>query len=214
MQKIPKSRKALFILFTFPLLLFFNSVVYSAIIIDHTCTDISLIPENWLEQAKRLTIHYAHTSHGSQITSGVLNLESQYPNYSIAIRVADSEGLPPTENPLALLIYDGNPPETYIDPNDYWLTEDGQNRTRAVANTGNYDFSMWSWCGQVSGEDEDYIQTYLDTLDMFERDYPSMRFIYMTGHLDGTETGTLHARNEQIRNIAGQMIKYFLILLI
>ena len=69
-----------------------------------------------------------------------------------------------------------------------------------MANTGNYDFSMWSWCGQVSGEDEDYIQTYLDTLDMFERDYPSMRFIYMTGHLDGTEsTGTLHARNEQIR---------------
>ena len=99
----------------------------AAITIDHTCTDISLIPENWLEQAKRLTIHYAHTSHGSQITSGVLNLESQYPiNYSIAIRVSGSKGLPPTENPLALLIYDGNPPETYIDPNDYWLTEDGQ----------------------------------------------------------------------------------------
>ena len=56
------------------------------IIIDHTCTDLSQIPDYWLDQAKQLTIHYAHTSHGSQINSGILNLESQDPKYSIAIR--------------------------------------------------------------------------------------------------------------------------------
>ena len=33
------------------------------IIIDHTCTDMSQIPADWLEKAKQLTLHYAHTSH-------------------------------------------------------------------------------------------------------------------------------------------------------
>ena len=52
------------------------------IIIDHTCTDLSQIPEYWLEQAKSLTLHYAHTSHGSQITSGISNIESQNSIYN------------------------------------------------------------------------------------------------------------------------------------
>ena len=172
-----------------------------AIIIDHTCTDLSKIPAYWLEQAKALTLHYAHTSHGSQINSGVLNLESQNPKYSVAIRTSTTAGLPPQEDPPALRIYDGNPPETYIEPGDYWSTEEGRNRTRAVANTGDYGFSMWSWCGQVSSASESYIQNYLDTLNQFESEYPGMNFIYMTGHLDGTgSSGTLHTRNEQIRN--------------
>ena len=171
-----------------------------AIIIDHTCTDINQIPTYWLEKAKDLALHYAHTSHGSQVNTGILNLESQNPFYSVAVRVGSTAGLPPIEDPPALRIYDGNPPETYIEPNDYWDGISGQNRTRAVANTGDYDFSMWSWCGQVSGGTESYIQSYLVTLNQFETEYPAMRFIYMTGHLDGSRSyGNLHLRNEQIR---------------
>ena len=169
-----------------------------AIIIDHTCTDTSIIPATWLEKAKLLTLHYAHTSHGSQIISGIMNLEAVTPTYSAAVRNSSSEGLPPTEDPPAIRIYDGNPPETYITPEDYWDGGIGQTRTRAVASTGSYDFSMWSWCGQVSSAAESYIQDYLDTINMFESEFPQMRFIYMTGHLDGTGTGgNLHARNKR-----------------
>ena len=175
-------------------------VFADGIIIDHTCTDLSQIPDSWLEQAKSLTLHYAHTSHGSQVTSGISNLESLYSKYSVAIRVSSSAGLPPAENPPALRIYDGNPPETYIAPDDYWDGVSGRDRTRTVANTGDYNFSMWSWCGQVSGANQSYIQNYLDTMAQFEVEYPNMRFIYMTGHLDGTSSsGNLHVRNEQIR---------------
>jgi len=173
----------------------------NAIIIDHTCIDVDLIPDYWIEQAKLLTLHYAHTSHGSQITSGSLNFESQNSKYSVAIRQSTTTSLPPEENPLALRIYDGNPPETCITPENYWSTEDGRSRTRAVANTGDYNFSMWAWCGQVSSALESYIQEYLETLNTFEQEYPNIRFIYMTGHLDGTRsTGNLHLHNEQIRN--------------
>ncbi len=38
-------------------------------------------------------------------------------------------------------------------------------------------------------------------MDGLEADYPSITFVYMTGHLNGTgEAGNLHARNNQIRD--------------
>ncbi len=174
-----------------------------AIIIDHNCTDLDAIPAYWLEQAKNLTFHYAHTSHGSQVVSGVLNLESLHAEYSIAVRQSSSEGLPAEETPPALRMYDGNPPETYIEPGDYWDGETGKNRTRMVAATGNYDFSMWSWCGQQSSNSEATTRRYLDTMADFEDEFPEMRFILMTGHTDGSyETGNLNLRNQQVRDFA------------
>ena len=45
------------------------------IIIDHTCTDIAAIPQEWIEEAKQtLHIGYGHTSHGSQLTNGMTGL--------------------------------------------------------------------------------------------------------------------------------------------
>jgi parallel beta-helix repeat protein len=185
----------------FAMLTAMPAVHAEAIIIDHTCTNLSQIPDYWLDKAKNLTIHYAHTSHGGQITSGVEKLETIYYIYSFARRVSGTDGLPPIEDPPALRMYDGNPPETYISPDDYWYRQNGTNRTRAVADTGNYNFSMWSWCGQVSGASEAYIQDYFGTLNQFESEYPDMKFIYMTGHTDGTgETGNLNVRNNQIRD--------------
>ncbi len=173
------------------------------IIIDHTCTDLSQVPAYWIEQAKLLTIHYAHTSHGSQVNSGAELLETQHPVYSFARRQSTTEGLPPEEDPPALRMYDGNPPETYINPEDYWQSEDGRNRTRAVADTGHYDFSMWSWCGQLSWYSESAVQEYLDVMTQFEAEYPDMRFILMTGHTDGSGVdGTLNQNNELIRQYA------------
>ena len=42
------------------------------VIIDHTCTDIWQVPEEWVNQAKTdLHIAYGHTSHGRQLISGM-----------------------------------------------------------------------------------------------------------------------------------------------
>jgi hypothetical protein len=60
---------------------------------------------------------------------------------------------------------------------------------------------IWSWCGQVSSATEEDIDTYLNLMTQLESDYPNVRFVYMTGHLDGSgEEGNLHLRNEQIRS--------------
>ncbi len=180
-----------------------TAVGQQALIIDHTCTNIDAIPEYWIDQAKQLTIHYAHTSHGSQVNSGAENWESMYPFYSFTRRASGSEGLPAVEDPPALRMYDGNPPETYITPEDYWSTEGGRDRTRAVAGTGNYDYSMWSWCGQQSSNSYATTRTYLEVMRDFEDEYPGMRFILMTGHTDGSgEGGNLNLRNQQVRDFA------------
>lgn len=178
-----------------------------AIIIDHTCIDLSKIPDHWLEEAKKLTIQWAHTSHGSQIISGALWLETQNSKYSIAVRAGGTEGLPPAENPPALRMYDGNnyPGDTYITPEQYWDGDDGMNHTRSVAGTGKYNFSTWTWCGQQSDNSVTTVQRYLDNLALLESEYPAMRFILMTGHTDGTQDNPgsiLERNNNMVRQFA------------
>jgi uncharacterized repeat protein (TIGR01451 family) len=171
-----------------------------AIIIDHTDTDITKIPDYWLTKAKALTLHFAHTSHGSQLLTGANWWEAQNSKYNVAIRENDTVELPSEAD--ALRIYDGNnvPGTTYITPDLYWSESGGIDYTRSVADTGWFGFSMWSWCGQQSDNSVETVQQYLDTLDQLETQYPNMRFIYMTGHTDGTgEGGTLCRNNDMVR---------------
>jgi len=174
----------------------------TAIIADHNAAaDFDVIPEYWLEKAKELTIHYAHTSHGSQIVSGILAIERADAIYSVAIREDENKAeLPPEEDPIALRMYDGNPPAKYITPDLYWDGQTGLNMTMAVADTGLFNFSMWSWCGQQSGNSEKTVIRYLDNLDYLESQYPDMRFIYMTGHTDYEHKETLERNNQAVRD--------------
>lgn len=175
-----------------------------AIIIDHTCTDISQVPTYWIERAKELTIHYAHTSHGSQLISGAENIEIYLdPMYDIDVLASGPVALP--GDPDALGMYDGNNvggSNTYITPNLYWEGESGMGLTRSVADTGWFNFSMWSWCGQASYYSETQVQQYLDNMALLETEYPTMRFILMTGHSDGTSGGNLDHNNDMIRQFA------------
>jgi uncharacterized repeat protein (TIGR01451 family) len=172
------------------------------IIVDHTCTDLSKIPDYWIEQAKELTLHYAHTSHGGQIRSGIEKLEQVDSKY--AVRITNAGSTPPVYlpgNPGELRVYDGNPPETYIQPDDYWSTSGGISRTQSVADTGLFDYSMWSWCGQQSSNPTSTVQLYLDTMANFEAQYSDTRFILMTGHTDGG-SATLARNNDMVRQYA------------
>jgi hypothetical protein len=170
------------------------------IIIDHTCTDLSKIPDHWIEEAKKLTLHYGHTSHGSQIISGIRRLEEVDPKYNVAVQDWDPAGLP--DEAGALRIYDGNnwDGDNYIMPEMYWGDEEGRNRTRSVASTGLFNLSMWSWCGQQSENDPATVNQYLETLNQFEAEFPNMRFIYMTGHTDGTTDAALARNNQMVRD--------------
>jgi hypothetical protein len=178
-----------------------------ALVVDHLAVAaFDRIPSTWLDKAKLLTLHYAHTSHGGQIVSGLAKLQARNAAYASAVRESGTEGLPAAGSSPALRIYDGNPPDTYITPELYWASDSGKASTRAVAATGRYDVSMWSWCGQQSSNDGATVQRYLDAMADFETEFPAMRFILMTGHTDGSNTpstaGTLRSNNALVRSAA------------
>jgi hypothetical protein len=60
---------------------------------------------------------------------------------------------------------------------------------------------IWSWCGQAASQTQSsMISNYLAPMTELETDYPGIKFVYMTGHLDGSGSdGNLNLRNEQIR---------------
>ncbi len=95
----------------------------------------------------------------------------------------------------------------YHEPNiDYSMrdltgyTDQFDDVTRDFLNSNSgYNVVMWSWCGL--DKDTTLINQYLTNMNQLEMDYPTIRFVYMTGHLEGTgEEGDLHYYNQMIRD--------------
>jgi hypothetical protein len=163
-----------------------------AVIIDHTCCELDAIPERWINTAKEnLVIAYGHTSHGSQLVTGMTGLVT-YAGSNFCWNVNGADGcLEMRDNPFSGAYDLGNPDRTA------WAVA---TRTYLDANA-EVNVVIWSWCGQVSSATVENVDTYLSLMDALERDYPDVTFVYMTGHLDGTgHEGNLHIRNEQIRD--------------
>jgi hypothetical protein len=164
-------------------------------VIDHTCSDLSKIPASWIEAAKTdLRISYRHSSHGSQLVTGVHAIKdaegapydftySSGTPYTHGVFLAD--GVPSGADDL------GAPDRTtWASVTRSFLQQAGNDR----------NVVMWSWCGQVDGTQEE-INTYLNLMNQLEQDFPDVKFVYMTGHLNGTAaSGNVNQRNEQIRN--------------
>ena len=162
-----------------------------SMMIDHTCCDIQAVPRSAIQDAiDNLHIAYGHTSHGSQLTTGMDDLagflgDDLY-NYS-------NGGAGGT---LDLHDYAFNSYGAYDLGSSNWP----EATASYIAANPDVNVVIWSWCGQVSAATEQYIDDYLTDMDQLENDCPDVSFVYMTGHLDGSrETGNLHIRNEQIR---------------
>ncbi len=182
-----------------------TSVFSQAIIIDHNCAKLEPIPESAILQAKQeLHIAYAHTSHGSQIITGMTALIGQT-----------------NLNGYKGDIYQWNEGGSggALDIDDYFISGDlGHNGNTSWANpTRNYlnnhsdvNVVMYSWCGGCSDNTPEGIQAYLDQMNELEQEYPNVKFVYMTGHRDILNDATLKANNQQIRDycIANDKVLY------
>lgn len=169
------------------------------IIIDHTCTELDQIPEPWINQVKTASkIHYAHTSHGEQITVGLEELASADPRYSF---YPDYCNMPQTDQYLSLM--DGQSLttycETYVTPDLYWEGTYALDITRSVLSGFDVNASGWAWCTQLDYYSAGEVQSYLDAMSQLESEYPNIRFIYMTGNAQSAEPNR-YARNNQIRD--------------
>ncbi len=186
-------KKLLFLILSIMLNL---SLIHSqSLIIDHTCADLSAIPENWIDSAQvKLKVTYQHTSHGSQLVSGITAIETTYggvyeftsSGYGLDSSVfLNDHGMPGAGD----LGHNGN--LAWVDATTEVLDDPECNR----------NVVMWSWCGGVSDNDSTGIYTYLNAMSSLELSYPDIHFIYMTGHLDGGgANGNLNLMNNLIRD--------------
>jgi hypothetical protein len=162
-----------------------------AVIVNHLNTQLERVPVEWIAQVRQtLRIAYGHTSHGSQLITGAQAFRgSAGSTYYFSSASGFRAGV---------FLNDAFP--------DGDLGADGdlawRDRTVELLKRSDNDRNviMWSWCGGVSSTSEAGINAYLNAMDELERSYPSVKFVYMTGHLDGSgASGNLHRRNEQIR---------------
>ncbi len=188
------------------------------IIIDHTCTDLSQVPQSWIDAASdQFRVAYGHTSHGSQLTTGIRTIIENDSGCtctgcgdagctSCAYGACDDYyyyafgGGNPIAPAGTLSLWDGrfqgasdlgNPDRTAWETATRTMLDDPDFENRNLI--------IWSWCGQADSTEPE-MQLYLDLMSGLELDYPDVTFVYMTGHVNGTgEEGNLHARNNQIR---------------
>jgi len=178
-------------------------------IIDHNCTDLAIIPAQWIEQAKNdLHIAYQHTSHGSQLITG-MNALRIFPSFGATYDWDDAGA---GASALDLDDY-GIPGCADLSQGD-WIDEHGVTpwvtATRNLLdNSANYHVNviMWSWCS-INNHN---ITRYLDNMEILVAEYSEggsnpraasypVKFIFMTGHAEGQgESGFIYAANEQIR---------------
>jgi len=187
------------LIFSAPVIINSSLCIAQHVVIDHTCTDLSSIPATSINAAKAgIKWHYAHTSHGSQLTTGLERIESGDSTYDAAIGYSS---LPVEAG--ALCIYDGQEYDTYITPDLYWESQSGRQDTQNVLNNNpTINVSMWSWCTQLDYYDQGQVQTYLDAMAAFEAANPGVTFVYMTGNAQATgwDGYNRYLRNNQIRN--------------
>ena len=174
-----------------------SPVLSQAIIIDHTCAFLEPIPESAIINAKQtLHIAYGHTSHGSQLITGMSGLIGQ-------TNLKGYKG--------DIYQWNDGPIEGALDLDDKFRPGDlGHNgdlrweeETRKYLDdpvNSDVNVVIWSWCGGCSDNTPEGIQIYLDAMNQLEKDYPNVKFVYMTGHRDIWNDDTLKRNNQLIRN--------------
>jgi hypothetical protein len=165
----------------------------SSRIIDHTCTNISYIPESSINNAKTsLHIAYEHTSHGSQIISGMDAL-ADYPVFSTKYQWSDdgSVGLDLDDHAIQGWydlsqgdVLDGNGDLPWVVLTRTFLDNTANNHINVI---------MWSWCS-INGHNIDY---YITNMEKLIAEYGvggskpraashPVEFVFMTGHSEAT----------------------------
>jgi len=205
--------------FHFNVVAFLLIVIYSqnlfcqtGYVVDHTCSNLDDIPDYWIDKAKTdLHITYNHTSHGSQLTTG-MNALRDYPDFGDKYAwIDDAQG-----DSQHLSMDDSGIPGA---PND--LSQgDHDNDDNGIADWADdtYDFLddpdnyyvnvvLWSWCN-IAGHD---IPRYLNSMDWLIDNFSEggshpraaehpVKFVFITAHANGGGEGdSSDAPNNDIR---------------
>ena len=176
------------------------------IIADHNSVDLASIPDVWIEKVKEtILVHYCHTSHGSQIMTGLERLMTG--NFSLSSAKSqkynyypDNCSMPDTKEYLSLMDGQSVPGycETYVSPDLYWESDYGLELTRNMLRNHSVNVSIFAWCSQMDYYSSAELENYLSRLSALEKEFPDVVFVYMTGNAQSSEPNRA-VRNDRIR---------------
>ncbi len=204
---------------TLPLATFFLSYLLTVstswcagYVVDHTDSDLSAIPDEWITKAKTgLHIIYKHSSHGSHLPTGMTAL-ANYPDFNLKYAWTNtSKG---DENSLSMDDRWGEDPYPNLSVGDVDSNGDGYADwanetydTLVAPDNFHINIIMWSWCN-IEGHDIDrYLRSMEWLIGLFSKggshsravDHP-VTFVFMTAHANGNGEGdSSDARNQLIR---------------
>ena len=192
-----------------------NNADQPPIVINHNnahLEDLKSIPMQWIEDAKQnLNIAYGHTSHGSQLSEGMDNLDAFMGGNDVYLYGPDG-----ATNDSILEFYDyyggfggaltTTSAEDLGNPNDDAWAAATEEYLDHPSNPGT-NVIMWSWC-DIGGHDIPKYLTYMEDLiskysaggSKGRTSATEVKFVFMTGHVDGQGIGgTNNLQNEIIR---------------
>ena len=158
------------------------------VIVDHSCIRLDSIPVEWIEKAGAdLHIAYGHTSHGSQLTTGLAGLAAFRGSPYLCL-----SGQPGALDLRDMPFGDGSPLDLGQPNNTAWAEA-----TRAyLKNNTDVNVVMWSWCGQLSSAGEAYVSKYLSLMEALEAEVPRCR-LRLHDRPPGRQRGGGESRPEQ-----------------
>jgi hypothetical protein len=157
----------------------------TTVIADHTIAHEDIlrsIPDEYINAARNdLHVAYQHTSHGTHVSRGMFGLPGYKAGDNILYAITNND---PQDDKLD---FRDNALESYaesgVDASDL-----SRNETAFIQATRNYlndpdnseiNVIMWSWCN-IAGHD--VATNYLPGMQTLINEYPSVAFIFMTGH--------------------------------
>jgi len=179
--------------------------------VDHTSTDLSVIPDEWITKAKSdLHISYKHTSHGSQIISGLKAMQS-YPDYRDQYAWSDT-----SQGDTSSLSLDDKAFQSPCPDLSQCDSDDGDGIASWAKVTSDFlsnpdnshvNVIMWSWCNIDHHDIDRYLRSMEWLISLFGEGGSHARaiehpvaFVFMTAHANGGgENDSSDFRNRQIR---------------
>ncbi len=172
----------------------------TTVIADHTIAHEDIlrsIPDEYINAARNdLHIAYQHTSHGTHVSRGLFGLPDYKAGDDIRYAISNND---PQDDKLDFRDY---ALESYAEPG-VDASDLSRNETAFIQATRNYlddpdnseiNVVMWSWCN-IAGHD--VATNYLPGMQTLINEYPSVAFIFMTGHANqGANVGDDNPKNQ------------------
>lgn len=181
----------------------------TGVTINHETMHISQVPEYWIEQARsNLHVVYEHSSHGTQLVSGMESLDTFMGGSGLYDFSMDTKYQFPEGGSFWDEAMEGYGEGTLdLSHETTWYPA----TVALLDDPDNYDVNVviWSWCNILGHSIPDYLSNMESLIATYGEggsapratDHP-VTFVFMTGHVngDGGESGSTFEQNQAIRD--------------